>query len=68
MFILFSENLLPPANEVWGKVIFSQGLWQTPPKQAPNPQRQPLKRLVRILLECILVSDIFGHGVIMILN
>ena len=38
-----SYAILPPANEVWGKVIFSQasvcpqegGGWQTPPRETP---------------------------------
>ena len=28
---------------------------QTPPRQTPPPSRRPLQRMVRILLECILV-------------
>ena len=53
--VLISLNfLLPPTNEVWGNVIFSQacvipsasvhsGVWETPPGQTPPPPgRHPL--------------------------
>ena len=57
---------LPPANEVWGKVIFSQAsvcpragegvsLTETPPDR--DPPLHGKKRAVRILLECILILD-----------
>ena len=56
--------LLPPANEVWGKVIFSEA--RPPSEEAPPPRRRPSPpqsmlgdmvnaRAVRILLECNLV-------------
>ena len=59
--ILVSQLLLPPANKVWGKVIFSQAsvcpqLGETPPDR--DPPETPLydkERAVRILQECILV-------------
>ena len=55
---------LPPANEVWGKVMFlhrsvSQSVHRPdsfPPGRYPPPLRWQLKRAVRILLECIIVG------------
>ena len=59
--------LLPPANEVWGKVIFSQAS-VCPQGGGGLPDRDPLDRdppygkewAVPILLECtlVLVSDL----------
>ena len=69
----YNVTLLPPANDVWGKVIFSQasvcpqgGVWQTPligihPPWADTPRNR--KRAVRILLECILVKCDFHVSV-----
>ena len=58
--------LLPPANEVWGKVIFSQAsviLFTEGGVRDMHAPQQILwdvvnERAVRILLECILVFDI----------
>ena len=71
--------LLPPANEVWGKVIFLHlfiilftggGAWSggVPGPRGVHgpggawwrPPRRLLLRAVRILLECILVYEIFS--------
>ena len=68
---------LPPANEVWGKVISLQAsvcpqggvpdqfTGADPAAGAPSPSRHPPAdnaRAVRILLECILVYDLFLQG------
>ena len=62
--------LLPPANEVWGKIIISQvsvcpkgrgSPWQKPPP--PRTETSPpygQERAVGILLECILVIVIYS--------
>ena len=72
MSLNFSAEYLPPANEVWGKVMFlhlpvilftggggvlhSAG-WADPPLRALRDMVN--KRSVRILLECILVVQMF---------
>ena len=64
-FLFFScGNFLPPANEVWGKVmslhlsvILFMGGWQIGrhPLGRPPPPEPATEAVVRILLECILV-------------
>ena len=54
--------LLPPANEVWGKVMFLHlsVILFTPPPPTPHPgilRDTVNKWVVYILLECILVSN-----------
>ena len=71
--LVFFKPFLPPANEVWGKVMFSEvsvilstgeGVCPSPPDADPpldaDTPRGILrdmvnKRVVRILLECILI-------------
>ena len=65
---------LPPANEVWGKVIFlhmsvilftggvSAPLDADPHPLDADPPDTVNKRAVRILLECILVLKGKGHA------
>ena len=74
MSLNFSAEYLPPANEVWGKVMFLhlpvilftggggvlhafRGLGRSPPLRALRDMVN--KRSVRILLECILVVQMF---------
>ena len=73
---LDTHLLLPPANEVWGKRIFSQacvshsvhrggglcpgGIPDRDPLDRDPPSGQRPPRALCILLECILVASILG--------
>ena len=54
--------MLPTANEVWGKVMFSQGGSASRVVGYTPPLFELEKRVVRILLECFLVWSIFPEN------